>query len=439
MMVKLDMNVDDCISMYKELSQRIFKQWHILGYMSGGFGPVKKFSSKNLEKVLLEHVIRPALREPRFHGIDAEKYLMEEISTHRDIMCSVVCNELYENTRQRAPEAFFICSHWKSEDSQDRLICTQSCRKTGKKADVQVIQAARATSAAPTYFKHVDLLNSLLVDGGYGFTNNPSHAAYEHYFLGLSGPQKYRCIRMVNIGTGTEPKRADDWQPQRSFVDYIPWFQGAARTTGDLAKMATDSERVGKQMHVLAAMSKELGSDLLKFERFSADRGEIHQISLYDYKAIGHIEQITEEYLQDEGVLRRLEESAEQLAETCRTRERQDTAGTEQEVTVSTIIHPEQQTEPYMLPEITFSAPSTDIPQTSEQHQDTESIPVNVPELTYESARASIEPPRTPAGDNQSLHEEPRTEQIKSRDAHDGGHSGFLSYLSFLRRRQPQQ
>lgn len=88
MMVKLDMNVDECISMYKDLSQRIFEKWHVLGYMSGGLGTIKKYSSRNLEKVLLENVVRPALRHPRFQdtGAQAEKYLMEEINTHRNIM-----------------------------------------------------------------------------------------------------------------------------------------------------------------------------------------------------------------------------------------------------------------------------------------------------------------------------------------------------------------
>lgn len=87
-MVKFDMNVDECIEKYNILSEQIFKQWHIFGYLSGGFGSVKKFSSRNLEKVLLEQVIEPALRESCLPGmnLEATEYQMEQIDSHPDIM-----------------------------------------------------------------------------------------------------------------------------------------------------------------------------------------------------------------------------------------------------------------------------------------------------------------------------------------------------------------
>ena len=83
MMAKFDMSVDECIYQYKELSRKIFKQWHVLGYMSGGFGAVTKFSSKNLRKVLLKNVIRLGLEA---RGIEPEEYLMEQIDSHPSIM-----------------------------------------------------------------------------------------------------------------------------------------------------------------------------------------------------------------------------------------------------------------------------------------------------------------------------------------------------------------
>lgn len=84
MMVKLDMNVDDCITKYKELSEKIFKQYHYLGKL-GGFGRTTKFSSTNLREVLLEYVIQPGLKKQGRDMLAAE-YFMEEISSHPETM-----------------------------------------------------------------------------------------------------------------------------------------------------------------------------------------------------------------------------------------------------------------------------------------------------------------------------------------------------------------
>lgn len=85
MMVKFNMDVDQCINKYKKLSKKIFKQWHVVGKFSGGFGSVKKFSSKNLRKVLLKHVIQPGLEDCEI-DIEALEYRMEDIESHPELM-----------------------------------------------------------------------------------------------------------------------------------------------------------------------------------------------------------------------------------------------------------------------------------------------------------------------------------------------------------------
>lgn len=75
--------------------------------------------------------------------------------------------------------------------------------------DVSILHAARATSAAPTYFpaQKVKLKNKelLCVDGGVG-ANNPTEEAYDHVqdFVKKSG-KKYN-IRFLSLGTGVEDK-----------------------------------------------------------------------------------------------------------------------------------------------------------------------------------------------------------------------------------------
>lgn len=83
MMVKFNMSVDECIKQYRKLSKKIFKQWHVVGRFSGGFGTVKKFSSRNLRKVLLNHVISPSLEG---HDVEATEYLMEQVDRHPNLM-----------------------------------------------------------------------------------------------------------------------------------------------------------------------------------------------------------------------------------------------------------------------------------------------------------------------------------------------------------------
>lgn len=395
MMVKFDMSVDECIEKYKELSQKIFRQWHVLGYASGGFGAVTKFSSRNLRKVLVENVIRPGLES---RGIKPEEYLMEQIESHPNVMCSVVCNELYQTTRERIPDAaVFICSHWNNSDSgaERPLVCTRGCRISNNRDRVPVIDAARATSAAPTYFKHVEMLGSLLVDGGFGLTNNPSHAAYEHYFWGPSRPLNYHYIRMVNIGTGTRPR---GWQPKKSFIHRLPYFRGAASVISGLAKIATDSENVGKIMHGMADLSSDSDSGILKFDRFSADCGEIHQINLYEHGAIATLERITEDYLRKAEVMRRLDEFAEELAQTCRSRQGQGQPATigDHRVVFSEITEDETGTQ--VTPQIILSQPSDDEVQQIEAHNEHGAAPGSPPELTDASSRGSFDTPPTPIG-----------------------------------------
>ncbi|KAJ9652360.1 hypothetical protein H2198_008399 [Neophaeococcomyces mojaviensis] len=47
---------------------------------------------------------------------------------------------------------------------------------------IKVVDPARATHAAPTYFNLVETIGKLLVDGGFNLANNPSKAAWDHYF-----------------------------------------------------------------------------------------------------------------------------------------------------------------------------------------------------------------------------------------------------------------
>src|SRR6266568_3989190 len=64
--------------------------------------------------------------------------------------------------------------------------------------DCKIWEAARATSAAPTFFKRIEIGNKQLVDGGLG-CNNPSRVVLDEAEAAFGGHQ-IGCL--VSIGTG---------------------------------------------------------------------------------------------------------------------------------------------------------------------------------------------------------------------------------------------
>lgn len=177
--------------------------------------------------------------------------------------------------------------------------------------------AARATSAAPTFFDPVRIMKKILVDGGYGNTNNPSFEAYTHYEEGMAkeilGTDR---VRWVNIGTGTSLESSTDQftPPKREWKDLLlpNYVLRIIQTISDLEKIATDSERTAHMMRTLSNVDKSK----LDYHRFSATNG-VHGIRLDDYRAIDNkvLEQKTKEYLEDPNVEAEMRSLAKLLAE----------------------------------------------------------------------------------------------------------------------------
>jgi hypothetical protein len=171
--------------------------------------------------------------------------------------------------------------------------------------------AARATSAAPTFFDPARILKKILVDGGYGETNNPSHDAWVHYTV-LEEILETDRTRWVNIGTGTSNDQPVQYKRGWKEVLLPSYIQNVMHTIRDLEKIATDSERTGKFMHEMSKMNKSK----LDFYRFSATNG-VHAIALDDYRTIDNkvLERLTKEYLDHPKVEEELRNLASSLAE----------------------------------------------------------------------------------------------------------------------------
>lgn len=199
------------------------------------------------------------------------------------------------------------------------FLCSRPCRPHDPDSYTActVADAARATSAAPTYFPKVELFDKVLVDGAYGNTNNPSEAIYRHFneFHELWHDPP-RPLFMVNIGTGVMPPRVTGvvLTPPRPWWSYfVPKiFLHVWRITRDLSAIATETEAVARQ---LDGYARSAGPQVLHFVRLSED-GHLFKIGLDDWKCVedGHIERHTEAYLQREDVLDQLRDTARDLA-----------------------------------------------------------------------------------------------------------------------------
>jgi hypothetical protein len=215
-------------------------------------------------------------------------------------------------------EPVFLCSHQ----------CRKKISRTEEYITCKMCDAARATSAAPTYFPPMRILKKILVDGGFGETNNPSNAAWDHYDTKKFISETDQAL-WVNIGTGTLPPESSTTVPPRPFwTMFVPkYFLNIVHLARDLQKIATDSEKVGRGMQRLA---KEAREDRLRFWRFSANNG-LHEIELDAYEQLERIETLTHSYLEIPDVAARLRTTAQALAASCRHRRKESQAATERE------------------------------------------------------------------------------------------------------------
>jgi hypothetical protein len=163
--------------------------------------------------------------------------------------------------------------------------------------------------------------------------NNPSHKVFDHYtqensiaesrrasvateaavLTGIHGNLDFSDVRIINLGTGTEPNIAQ-FRNQNNFAFLVP---GALRMflflKRNLTKMATNSERVAGAMRTIAYVSSNGNNLRTKYERFSADNG-VCFIKMDKYKKLAQIERLTLEYLDTNAVKRRLSRVAEEIA-----------------------------------------------------------------------------------------------------------------------------
>jgi hypothetical protein len=156
--------------------------------------------------------------------------------------------------------------------------------------DCKIWEAARATSAAPTYFPRIEIgpanRKQKFIDAGIG-CNNPTNELIQECELLHGRSAKIACI--VSIGTG---------KPDVIRYENPGWFQRYFPTAlgKSLASLASDTERVAE------ALEKRFANEAQSlYWRLNVNRG-LSSVSLEEWKRLGEVEGYTETFLKYQDV-----------------------------------------------------------------------------------------------------------------------------------------
>lgn len=143
-------------------------------------------------------------------------------------------------------------------------------------------QAARATSAAPTFFKRLKIGTREYIDGGIG-CNNPSRVLLKELQRIYRRDPSHTVSCIINIGTGI-PK---DLGLEELTGTGIGWLLDVA---GTLKSMATDCEAIAEDMASIFKNTQNF------YFRFNVEQG-LQDISLDNFEKLNVVRAKTEKYL----------------------------------------------------------------------------------------------------------------------------------------------
>jgi patatin-like phospholipase/acyl hydrolase len=183
----------------------------------------------------------------------------------------------------------------------------------GPADNVKIVDVARATTAAPTYFKEKVINGQKFLDGGFGTNaNNPSLIAY-HEVLLMHGNNPQAVGLLVSIGTGKLRNVTPFPKVDSIFGKYKAAINYAVHTASD-----------AEDAHL--SIMQEMAATQRPYERFNVDGG----LELASQRAssapvnvtLKTIEDATKAYLRQRDVRRRLEKTAEMLVKNRQERSR---------------------------------------------------------------------------------------------------------------------
>ena len=202
----------------------------------------------------------------------------------------VIAKELGEHMLRENDEAgsvkTFVCAVPAANMAHPRLFRSYIVRENAS-TNCKIWEAARATTAAPTFFKRMTIgddggAQEDFLDGGLRF-NNPAQLVLNEAFTIFGGARKLGCL--ISIGTG-HPGTIGLSQPDK-FQNILP-----TEMVGVLRRIATDCERIA---HELAGRFRQSPN---RYFRYSVSHG-VGNISLEEWKKMNEVQVHTKAYMEE--------------------------------------------------------------------------------------------------------------------------------------------
>ncbi|MCJ1245904.1 hypothetical protein MMC30_003108 [Trapelia coarctata] len=189
MLSRLRMSMNDCLEEYKNLAVTVLRRPRVMN--------VYPFSPKYKSRILKQAVQDLVARHTGHYGIGNRASFASD-----EDLCKTVVIAIKPSTETVTPKLFRSYDNGARED-------LFAVRNPGPADNCQIWEAARATSAAPTYFKPVTINGSTYVAGALGF-NNPSREIIREV-LSMHSYAENSVSCLVSIGTGRPKKSKDEF------------------------------------------------------------------------------------------------------------------------------------------------------------------------------------------------------------------------------------
>jgi predicted acylesterase/phospholipase RssA len=170
----------------------------------------------------------------------------------------------------------------------------------GTEIDCTILEAAPATSAAPTYFPETEIDGDKYVDGGIGY-NNPADEAIREARR-LWGDREIGCL--VSIGTGLMEPISGATRTTEQFGSFFGgMLKGMAPLTAEKLTVAEYCTQVAiscqmVHLHLVEHPLLQKKTDRPRYYRFNVTSG-MSRIGLQEATRLNEVRQLTDAYIRD--------------------------------------------------------------------------------------------------------------------------------------------
>ncbi|KUM60368.1 hypothetical protein ACN42_g6761 [Penicillium freii] len=266
MLGRLEMDVDECIMAYVKLMKMIFDK------------PSKRSVSSIFGKI-----------KPQFDANKLEGAINQVINN-----CGAKPTDLFNDQADRGCRVF-VCSI--TQETKEIVRLRSYPIRNKPEIPVTICQAARATSAATTFFEPVSIGARRFADGALGANNPVDEVEGEASDIWCedTGDLKPLVKCFISIGTGHPGKKA----MEDNLLKFV---------SKTLPTLATQTEHTEKRF--IAKWRQHY--DNKRYFRFNVDQG-LQDVGLAEYQQQGLIESATEGYLDHQAVAFRVRDCVENL------------------------------------------------------------------------------------------------------------------------------